>query len=217
MAEEIKILKLKRTASEFRISISTVESPFVVPETVVEKYRLKEGIVITSSQLRILQDESEYFQCDRATARILAMRAHSVGELRAKLAKRKFRSETVRKIIRKYKEQGVLDDAAYARHLAVRILAERPCGESYLVASLQRKKIDRELAEATAREVYAEQDEQRLAEHALAKKWREYREFDLETVRRKAYTYLARRGFGYQAAKMALDKIQKRQEEVVND
>ena len=40
---------------------------------------------------------------------------------------------------------------------------------------------------------------------------------DLEVARRKAYSYLARRGFGYSAAKEAFEQLQERDREETGD
>jgi len=194
--------------------ISTLDGPVVVPELVVHRYRLKEGIVITPSQLKILRSESELFRCDQTAARMLAAREHSVGEIRAKLSGKRFSPKMIQQIVKKYKDQGILDDAHFAHRYGQNLLSQRPCGRPYLVASLRRKLIDRSLAEQTAEALLAGEDEKELAAAALAKKWGEYRQFELEAAKRKSYNYLARRGFSYEAAKRAFEQLQRRQTEV---
>jgi len=214
MEEKIKILKLSRSASEVSIEISILEEPVVVPEHVVHRYRLKEDIVITPSQLETLRTESELFRCDRTAARMLAAREHSTGEIRTKLVRKSFTPDTIQQVVRKYKDQGVLDDAHFAHRLANQLLMQRPCGRAYLVACLQRRMIDRSLAEETADVALTGKDEKELATAALTKKWGEYRQFELEVARRKSYNYLARRGFGYKAARVAFEQLLERRKEV---
>ena len=217
MEEKIRILKLSRSASEVSVTISTLGEPVVVPDHIVHRYGLQEGIVITASQLEKLKTESELFLCDRTAARMLAAREHSTGEIRTKLAGKHFDPDTIRRVIRKYKDQGVLDDAHFAHRLAEDLLTRRPCGREYLVARLQRKKIDRSLAEQTADAALAGKDEKELATAALAKRWGGYGQFELEVARQKAYNYLARRGFGYEAARAAFEKLHERRKEVPRD
>jgi SOS response regulatory protein OraA/RecX len=217
MEEKIRILKLSRSASEVSVTISALDEPVVVPEHIVHKHSLKENIVITPSQLEMLRTESELFLCDRTAARMLAVREHSTGEIRTKLARKSFTPDAIRRIIRKYKDRGVLDDARYAHRLANQLLKQRPCGRAYLVACLQRKKIDRSLAELTAEETLAGKDEKELAKAALGKRWNEYSQFELEVARRKSYNYLARRGFGYEAARAAFEQLLERRKEVPRD
>jgi len=214
MEEKIRILKLSRSASEVSVTISILDEPVVVPEHIVYKHRLKENIVITQSQLETLRTESELFLCDRTAARMLAAREHSTGEIRNKLARKSFTGDAIRQVIRKYKDRGVLDDARYAHRQANQLLTQRPCGRSYLVAYLQRKKIDRFLAEETADVALTGKDEKELAAAALTKRWGGYGQFELEVARQKAYNYLARRGFGYEAARAAFEQLLERRKEV---
>ncbi len=214
MEDKIRILKLSRSASEVSVTISALDEPLVVPEHVVHRYRLKEDIVITPSQLETLRTESELFRCDRTATRMLAAREHSTGEIRTKLVRKSFTPDAIRQIVRKYKDQGVLDDARFAHRLANQLLTQRPCGRVYLVACLQRRRIDRSLAEETADEALTGKDEKELATAALIKKWGEYRQFELEVARRKSYNYLVRRGFGYEAARVAFEQLLERRKEV---
>jgi len=207
MEEKIRIHKLKRSLSETLVTISTLDKPIVIPDHIVHQHRLKEGIVITPSQLKKLRAESEFFLCDRAAARMLAIRGHSVGEIKAKLAQKGFPPETIQRIVRKYKDRGILDDVHFAHQLTNDLLTQRPCGRNYLVACLRRKMIERSLAEETAEAALAGKDEKELAIAALTRKWNEYRQFELEVARRKSYNYLARRGFSYNAARAAFEQL----------
>jgi len=217
MDEIIKILRLNRTASEVSVTVSTLDSPVVLPEDAAHKHRLKEGIVITTPQLEKLKSEAELFRCDRETVRLLALREHSIGELKAKLAKKHFTPDAIRQVIKKFKERGILDDARYAHTLAENLLHRRPSGRSYLTAYLQRKMISRSLADQTVEEVLSGKDESELAVSALENRWAEFSQFELEVARRKSYNYLARRGFGYEAARAAFEQLQKLQDEVTKD
>ena len=217
MSEKIRIIKLVPRASEVTVSISGVDASLVIPIEAVERHRLKEGIVLTPSQLQTLRADAELFSCRRTAARMLAARAHSVGELRSRLAAKRFDSDAVKQTVRRFLDQGVLDDAVYAHRLARRLVEQRPCWRSYLVGFLRKKMIDRSLAEQTADLVLGDTDEQELAAAALARKWGEFGHFDLEVAQRKAYNYLARRGFSYDAAWAAVERFLKQQHEVSND
>ena len=199
------------------VSISGIEKPLTVPAHLVAQFSLRAGVVLTAAQLERLIAESDLWNCDRTAARLLAAREHSIGEIRVKLRARRFPDNVVKETIRKYCRQGVLDDAVFAYHQAEKLVNRRPCGKSFLTAFLQRKRIDRQLAQQTTEQVLEGKDEQQLAAAALVKRWRESRQFELEVAQRKAYNYLARRGFGYEAAKAAFEQIQRQQEEETED
>ena len=85
------------------------------------------------------------------------------------------------------------------------------------MAVLQRKYINRALAEQVVGNLLANEDETDLAVAALERKWHQLAEFDVETARRKAYNYLSRRGIGYAAAKDAFENLSARSKEVRED
>ncbi|MFQ6008462.1 MAG: regulatory protein RecX [Candidatus Zixiibacteriota bacterium] len=214
---KIRILKLTRSASEIAVTVSSLDTPVIVSEELVHRHRLKEGIVITRSQLARLQSEAELYRCDCEVARLLAIREHSIGEIRIKLARKNFSPGIVRQVVKKYKDRGLLDDARFAVNLAKNLIDHRPSGKSYVVAYLRKKLVDRSLAEQTADALLEGTEEPELALRALKSRWSEFRQFELEVARRKAYNYLARRGFGYEAAKEAFEHLQRQQTEVIED
>lgn len=198
---------MRQSGVRYWLTISSLEQPLEVTEELVLKYRLKAGIVITAAQLAQLQTEAELAACDREVARLLGMRDHSVGELRLKLARKQFSRTTINETVTRYRQRGMLDDAHFAFLLARRALEKNPSGRAYLVATLVKKQIERRLAEQTVDQLLAGSDEVTLAVHSLKKRWRLLRQLELETARRRAYTYLGRRGIGYEAARAAFEQL----------
>lgn len=199
------------------MTISTREEPLLLSADLYHRHRLKEGIVLSSAQLDQLVTEVATDTCDSTVGRMLAIRDHSAGEIRLKLARKNHTREVADRVIKKYLGQGLIDDARYATMLAARTLKRKPAGKAYLVAVLQRKYIDRALAEQVVVNLLANENETDLATAALERKWRQLDQIDVETARRKAYNYLARRGIGYAAAKEAFEKLAARSKEVTED
>ena len=217
MSSQIKIIKLGRSGSRVTITLSNQERPLVVSEETVHRYRLVDGVVLTHSQFEQLRRESQLYLCDSESARLLALREHSIGELRTKLKRKEFSSEVIENTISKYRKRGLLDDAQYAYKLSRRLIENRPCGISYLTAHLQKKMIARELAEKTAQMVLSNVDETEQAARALQKKWSRLAQFELEEARNKSYNYLARRGFSYDAARRAFEQLITEQQKDTRD
>jgi len=182
----------------------------------IHRFRLVEGVVITPAQLEKLKFESELYSCDNQAARYLALRDYSTGELKTKLYRKKYSNDVIQAVIYKYQKQGIVDDSHYAYKRAQKLIEERPCGKSYLIAHLRRKKIDRDLAEKTADIIFKEQEETELALASLNKRWHLFNQFELEVARKKSYNYLSRRGFGYEAARQAFETTVNREKEVRN-
>jgi SOS response regulatory protein OraA/RecX len=206
---------LVQSGGRFRITLSNREEPLVVEAILVAKHRLKEGIVLTAPQAIVLEREAAEGACDREIARLLALRPHSIGELRAKLRRKGFEEVHATAIMKRYQQRGLLDDAHVASTLVRLSLERKPAGRSYLVALLRRKLIDRDLAEQTVEMALGDRDESELAYEALSRRRRvlfSSKQIEVETIRRRAYTYLSRRGIGYAAAKTAFERLLKETE-----
>ncbi|MFQ5499233.1 MAG: regulatory protein RecX [Candidatus Zixiibacteriota bacterium] len=204
---QLRLVRLKHTGTQVRITLSDSDDKLIISPECVAEFRLKEGIVLTESQANRLRAESDLYLCDQTALRLLAIREHTVGQLRTKLKRRRFDSNSIAEIIRKYRRSGLLDDERLSLMLAQRQLERRPCGRRVLIAYLRKRMIDRELAERAADQVMSGEDDVELAAAALRRRIDRMREFDLETARRKAYTYLSRCGFGYQTARSAFDAL----------
>ncbi len=198
---------MRRHTGVFRLEISTLDEPLVVPELVAHQHRLKEGIVLTPPQLEQLMAEAEKILCEQTVSRMLGMREHSVGELRQKLKRKKFSEPAIAPAIKKHIAAGLLDDERLAHSLARRTYERKPSGRSYLIATLRRKHIDRDLAQRAVDKLLESGDENAAAIHALRQRWPNPDQIHIESIRTKAYSYLARRGFGYGAARDALTQL----------
>jgi regulatory protein len=189
------------------VEVSGDDEPLLVSLETAREHRLVEGVVLTPGQLDQLRLDSQRFRCERKTTDLLARRDHSVGEMIAKLRRAGFSRQVIDPVLRRCRSMGTLDDARYAMTAAKSLMQRRPCGHGYLVAFLQRKRIDRTLAEQTAEMLLSETDESSRARAALETRWSIMSQFELEIARRKAYNYLSRRGFGYQSAKTAFEQL----------
>lgn len=207
MSERVVLNEVKIRGSQAALELSTHEKVLYVPVETVYRFGLAAGTVLTASQVGQLEIEAERLACRSEATRLLALRQHSVGEVRQKLRRKGFDPEIATEVIGAFKQQGLLDDGWYARTLAEGLLRRKPCGRAFVVAHLQRKSIERTLAEDTADMVLAEQDPEELAARALQRRWVEFSQFELETARRKAYNYLARRGFTHEQARAAFDAM----------
>jgi SOS response regulatory protein OraA/RecX len=213
MQDRFHISRIKRSGDCGVISIEGVDEPLKISLATILELQVVENTIITSSQLERLIDEAGLYACEQEAARLLSLRHHAAAELYLKLKRKQFKAEHIKLALAKAKRLGVLDDEHLALRLSEQLVERRPCGRAYLIAYLQRKHIERSLAERTADVVLSGQDETALAVESLRGRWSRLREFELETAQRKAYNYLARRGFGYAASKAAFERLLKSEHE----
>jgi regulatory protein len=209
----IRITKLVAHGETFRVEISTLEEPLIVPAEIIFRHALKADIVLTEPQLEQLKAEAELIRCDREAARMLGMREHTIGELRTKLKRKKFSVEAVDQAIKRYRSRGLLDDAHVANKLVRQSLERNPSGRAFLIAMLQRKQVPRPIAEQAVELALGSRDEIELAVISLRKRWSSIGQLELERARTKAYTYLSRRGISYDAARAAFEQLYNHQNE----
>lgn len=201
------IERAQETAEGFRLKFRGHDTELNVPLSIYQKHRLTENIVITQAQLAQLQHEVNQMECAQAARRLLAARAHSEGDLRAKLSRKGYAKEVIQAVLRELKVAGLIDDDSYALNFARKLIERNPSGHSFLVAALRKMRISPEVAKQAVDLAMSSQDEESLAERSLRRRWHVFREFDIERARAKAYTYLSRRGIGYSAARAAFTKL----------
>jgi regulatory protein len=124
----------------------------------------------------------------------LAAKAQSVAEIEAKLAARGVAAEEAATVVAEAVRLGYLDDAELAGQLA-RGLCARGYGRRRALQALRRRRVPDPVAEAAVDAAYGDADEDALARSAL--RWRRT---DDDASRRRAASFLVRRGFSPSAA-----------------
>lgn len=207
MADRIRIAEVKIKGDTTHIRVEGEEQPLTIGSEAARRRNLRAGVILTDAQFSQLEQEARQYACNQVAARMLAGREHSERELSVKLRRRGFEAEVVKVVVRRYRQMGAVDDARYAEMIGRSLVERKPCGKAYVSAYLQKRGVARELAEAAAEALLAGRDETERAIAALEQRRSAWAEFELETVRRKAYNYLARRGFGFAAAKNAFERV----------
>ncbi len=206
MVDRIRINEVAIRGDTARIGVEGAE-PMIITAEAAHRRNLRAGVILTAPQFEQLREEARSFACEQAAARMLAGREHSEAELKAKLRRKGFDSGVIKQVVRRYRQMGAVDDARYAHMVGRSLIERKPCGKAYVSAYLQKRGVTRDLAETVAEALLGHHDETERAAAALEQRQRAWSEFELETVRRKAYNYLARRGFGFAAAKRAFEQV----------
>lgn len=130
----------------------------------------------------------------RIALRLLETRSRSEAELRERLAAKAVPPELIDQLVARFKEVGLIDDAAFARAL-VRTRGEvNRQGSSRIRMELRRRGIDEEEAAAALAEVDPE-EEIANARAFAARRLRTLGGVEPKVARRRLYGALARRGF----------------------
>jgi regulatory protein len=123
----------------------------------------------------------------------LTGRARTRSDLAAKLAQRKVPDEIATRLLDRFEEVGLIDDAAFAREWVSQRQEGRGLARRALAQELRRKGIDDEVARDALGEV-AEDDEVAAARMLVRRKLRSVRDLDHDKAVRRLVGMLARKG-----------------------
>jgi regulatory protein len=104
--------------------------------------------------------------------RALGDRAHSAGELGAKLRRRAANQEDVDAVLAKLTESGYLNDQQFAESYAAARLQNQGFGKMRVLRDLRQRRVAPKLAEQVTEKTYEKTDEGNLIEEFLRRKFR---------------------------------------------
>ncbi|TVQ51291.1 MAG: RecX family transcriptional regulator [Phycisphaerales bacterium] len=173
----------------------------------VERLGLEVGMAWTEELARRVEASQTAMKIRKAAMARLARRSYSRGDLAERLLKKDFPSELVDQVLDQLAEDGWLDDELFARQLAESILRQKPAGRRLLVQKLVQKRVDRELAERTAREVLSETDPVEDATALVERRLQSMSGLSRATRIRRLSGLLARRGFDPDTVRSAINAL----------
>jgi len=164
---------------------------------------LKHGDIVTAERLEALRQADERQQAHEAALRLLAYRPRSEAEVRSRLARRGLPPGVVQETMERLREQGLLDDEAFARYWVDTRQQSSPRGRRLL----RRELLAKGIAVETAAEAVATVAEEEIARRAAEKKANSLRNLDYPAFRRHLGQFLLRRGFPYETARVLVEEL----------
>lgn len=152
-------------------------------------------------------EDGEYKRALRRAMDLLAVREHSVYQLRVKLA-RKFSSAVVERVIGRLKELELLEDERFAREYIAQRIARSPRSPQLLVNELRQRGVHQDAAVQAVDEVFNSLGlvDIELAEQAAAKKLRTLAGEKQKEKKLKLFRFLCARGFQASVARRVVEK-----------
>ena len=176
---------------------------FSLEAEVALKEGLKPGRELADNDVKALTDSDIFQRCLNAALRFLSYRPRSEAELRRRLVKHGFDSEPIAAVIARLKEQGMVDDLAFARFWVENRESFSPRGQRMLKLELRQKGVSSDIIEAV---VNGSGDDDSAYRAALAKA-RSLSRTDYQSFRRRLGEYLKRRGFDYSAINNTVARV----------
>lgn len=193
----------KRERGRFLIAIGGAPA-FTLSEETLFRAGIQIGDELDSAAIGRLLADDDIARATEAALHFLAYRARSEQEVRNRLKRGAFAPEAIDATIVKLNEWRYLDDADFARRWVESRAHGKPRGQRLLQQELRQKGIDAEtskqvIAEADLDEVAAATDLARKRLDAMAGE-------DPAAIKRKISAYLARRGYGFDVVRKALEQ-----------
>ena len=143
--------------------------------------------------------------CYEAALTMLDRAAHSSGNLRAKLERAGYVSPAAEAAVARLQENRLVDDRRYAERIAQSQL-NKATGAYAVRSKLRAKHLSDEDIDA-AMEGFDDEQQSAACRSAAEKLWRKYAALPAREGRAKLSQALARRGFGWDAIRSAVDAL----------
>lgn len=185
------------------------KSRAVVSAELVARLELRVGLALDVARGAVVAAAvAELATFDRAVG-LLAAQGRSARELKRRLVQKGEPAAQAEAAVEKLAEAGLVDDGAYARHVARSRVLGRGDSRRRLQQELSRKGVARDVADEAVAEVFDDEavDEEALVEAAARRKLRSLATLDAPTRRRRLWAFLARRGHDGMLIRAVLGRV----------
>ena len=170
---------------------------------VVIKEGLQVGQELSAGQIEALTGSNHFHRCLNAAIHYLGYRPRSEFEIKERLRRRGFDDNTIESVIAKLREQGLVDDAVFARFWQENRDSFSPRSQWLTKLELRQKGVTDDII---AQVIDAIDDEDSAYRAALSKAQR-LSQVDYQSFRRRLGEYLKRRGFGYGVINHTIERL----------
>jgi regulatory protein len=176
---------------------------FSLEAGVAVKQGLEVGQELSEGDIEALTRADLRHRCLNTALHYLSYRLRSEAELRGRLGQRGFDGDNVEAVIARLKEQGLVDDLAFAQFWKDNREAFRPRSRWLTKLELRQKGVADEIID----QVVADVDEEDSAYRAAVSRARSLPRADYQSFRRRLGEYLKRRGFSYQVITHTIERV----------
>ncbi|MBA7564161.1 Regulatory protein RecX [subsurface metagenome] len=170
---------------------------------VLVKENLQVGQELSAEELETLTRTNHFQRCLNAATHYLGYRPRSESEIRQRLYQRGFDGDSVEAVIAQLKEQGLVDDIAFAQFWKDNRESFSPRSQWLTRSELRRKGVADDIIDQVVESV----DDGDSAYRAALSKAHNLSLVDYQEFRRRLGGYLKRRGFGYEVTNRTVERI----------
>jgi len=176
---------------------------FSLEAEVAMKKNLKLEQELSEAEIEALTGADLFQRCLNAAFRYLGYRPRSEAELRERLKRRGFEAGNVEAALTRLREQGLVDDLAFAQFWKDNRETFRPRSQWLTRLELRRKGVTDNIID----QVVADVDDEDSAYRAAQSRAHRLPDSDYEGFRHRLGGYLKRRGFGYSVINNTVERL----------
>ena len=176
---------------------------FSLEAEVVIREGLQVGQELSANQIKALAKSDHFHSCLNAATHFLGYRPRSEFEVRERLQRRGFDDNTIKVVIAKLKEQGLVDDVAFAQFWKENRDSFSPRSQWLTKLELRQKGVTDDIIDQVIETI----DDDDNAYRAALSKARSLPRSDYQGFRRRLGEYLKRRGFGYGVINHTIERL----------
>ena len=174
------------------------------------KLDLKVEQELTDEQVGKIVKEAEFQKVYDKLLRFSTLRPRSEKELKDWLKKHKVHLSIHENLFSRLKRLDLLNDNKFAKWWVEQRMEFSPRGKRALIAELRQKGINRDLIVQLVNESVSQGYEEKTARKLLQKKKYKWERLQKLEAKKKMSDFLARKGFGWEVIKNAIDDIFKK-------
>lgn len=201
-----QILTPRRSPNRRQVHLDG-QPAFTCNVTVIARFRLREGMVLTEDQLQQIQQGEVRQECLDHALGILQRRLHSRSELNRKLSAKGYPPAMIEDVLDQLTQMNYVDDARFAHVRAQAAAENRHHGPRRALLELRKTGISSSLAQQAIQSVYDQQDPVAIAMHLASKQAPRLKKLDPAVTRRRLAGLLQRRGFDFDTIQSVTRKI----------
>jgi regulatory protein len=178
-----------------------------VNEDTLIKYKLSSGTEISDENLNDIRIYDEFVYAKSLSLDFLSYRIRTEKEIRKKLVSKDISEKTIVETISYLKSIKLINDFEFAQKLIADKQKLKPSGKRILSQKLFQMGIDKVTREDVLDDYFKINDEKQLAIESINNYLRKLKDLDNFNKKKKAYSYLVRKGFQYEIINEVINQI----------
>ncbi len=201
MIQKITALKLQKR-DRHRVNVY-LDGEYAFSLTRIVAAWLQVGQEINDERIAQLQSENTLEMAYQRALKFIGYRPRTEAELRRGMASKELPKEIVDLVVERLKQNGLINDASFARNWMESRITNRPRSRRVLAYELGQRGVETQIINQNLENL----DDEELAYQAALKKGHKLENVEWKVFLQRMYRYLSQRGFSYETSSHAISRV----------